>query len=262
MNIYMRELKSGIKSFLIWTISIGALVAICIFMYPEMEGMMGDVNDIFSSMGAFSAAFGMDRLGLGTLLGFYSVECGTMLTLGAALYAAMAGTAIVGKEEKGRTAEFLFAMPVSRRRVLSEKLGALMTEMMLFHIVNFLFSIVSIVAIGEEIPVKDLLLLHSSYLFMTIAVASLCFLLSVFNATANTGSGMGLALAMYFINLMANISDKAKALSWVTPFSFTEGADIVLEGKLDGVRIILWMGLSIVAIASGFAYYSRKDLKS
>ena len=114
-----------------------------------------------------------------------------MLTLGAALYAAMAGTAIVGKEEKGRTAEFLFSMPVSRRRVLSEKLGALMTEMVLFHIVNFLFSIVSIVAIGEEIPVKDLLLLHSSYLFMTIAVASLCFLLSVFNATANTGSGMG-----------------------------------------------------------------------
>ena len=73
---------------------------------------------------------------------------------------------------------------------------------------------------------------------------------------------MGLALALYFINLMANISDKAKALSWVTPFSFTEGADIVLERKLDGVRIILWMGLSIVAIASGFAYYSRKDLKS
>ena len=36
MNIYMRELKSGIKSFLIWTFSIGAMVAICIFMYPEM----------------------------------------------------------------------------------------------------------------------------------------------------------------------------------------------------------------------------------
>ena len=82
MNVYKRELKSGIKSILIWTISVSAFIAICVFMFPEMKGKMDSVSDIFASMGAFSSAFGMDRLGMGTLLGFYSVECGTIMALG------------------------------------------------------------------------------------------------------------------------------------------------------------------------------------
>ena len=137
MNVYKRELKSGIKSFLIWTISIAAFIAICIGMFPEMKGKMDSVSDIFASMGAFSSAFGMDRLGLGTLLGFYSVECGTIMALGAALFASMVGSVMVGKEEKGRTAEFLFSLPIKREKVMGEKYLALITEMVMFHIIAF-----------------------------------------------------------------------------------------------------------------------------
>ena len=61
MNVYKRETKSGFKSFLIWTISISAFIAICIFMFPEMKGKMDSVSEIFASMGSFSAAFGMGQ---------------------------------------------------------------------------------------------------------------------------------------------------------------------------------------------------------
>ena len=114
MNVFKREIKAGIKSFLVWTISVSAFISVCVFMFPQMEGKMDSVSDIFASMGAFSSAFGMDRLGLGSLIGFYSVECGTIMALGATLYAAMVGSQMVGKEEKGRTAEFLFSMPIKR----------------------------------------------------------------------------------------------------------------------------------------------------
>ncbi|MDE6738666.1 MAG: ABC transporter permease, partial [Lachnospiraceae bacterium] len=76
MTLIKHELKQGWKSLLIWTISIGFFVAICVFMYPEMESEMEGVNEMFSSMGSFTAAFGMDRLNFGTLIGFYAVECG------------------------------------------------------------------------------------------------------------------------------------------------------------------------------------------
>ena len=39
------------------------------FLYPEMKGEIEDMNEMFSSMGAFSSAFGMDRLNFGTLIG-------------------------------------------------------------------------------------------------------------------------------------------------------------------------------------------------
>ena len=79
MTLVKHELKQGKISFLIWTASIGFLLAICIFLFPEMKGQMDSVNDMFASMGSFTEAFGMDRLNFGTLIGFYAVECGNVL---------------------------------------------------------------------------------------------------------------------------------------------------------------------------------------
>ena len=52
-----------------------------------MEG----IQNVFASMGAFTAAFGMDRLNFGSLVGFYAVECGNILGLGGAFYASLCG---------------------------------------------------------------------------------------------------------------------------------------------------------------------------
>ncbi|MBQ3920658.1 MAG: ABC transporter permease, partial [Firmicutes bacterium] len=65
MTVVKHELRRGRTSFWIWTGSIGFLLAICIFLFPEMKGEMDSVSDVFSSMGSFTDAFGMDRLNFG-----------------------------------------------------------------------------------------------------------------------------------------------------------------------------------------------------
>ena len=59
MTIVKHELRQGKLAFLIWTGAIGALLATCVFLFPEMKGEMEGVSDLFSSMGSFTAAFGM-----------------------------------------------------------------------------------------------------------------------------------------------------------------------------------------------------------
>ena len=100
MTLIKHEIKQGKISFMIWTASIGVLMMICIFLFPEMKGQMEDVSDVFSSMGSFTEAFGMDRLNFGTLIGFYAVECGNILGLGGAFYASLCAVGILGKEER------------------------------------------------------------------------------------------------------------------------------------------------------------------
>ena len=73
MTIVFHELKQNRVSFAVWTAAIGFLLAICVFMYPEMKGEMNGVTDMFSSMGSFTEAFGMDRLDFGSFIGFYAV---------------------------------------------------------------------------------------------------------------------------------------------------------------------------------------------
>lgn len=104
MTILRHELRQGWKQLAIWTGCIGFFVVICVLMYPQMEQQMTDVSAMFASMGSFTAAFGMDRLNFGTLTGFYAVECGNILGIGGALYAAMTGAGMLSKEEQTGTA--------------------------------------------------------------------------------------------------------------------------------------------------------------
>jgi ABC-2 type transport system permease protein len=122
MTIFKNELKFSRTALLIWSLSIGLLIAACVFMYPSMKSEMDDVNKLFSSMGSFSAAFGMDKLNFGTLIGFYAVEGGSILGIGGAFFAAVTAINALMKEERNRTAEFLMTHPVSRARVITEKL--------------------------------------------------------------------------------------------------------------------------------------------
>ena len=106
MTLVKHELRQGKTAFAIWTASISFLLVICVFMFPEMRGEMDAVGNMFASMGSFTAAFGMDRLNFGTLIGFYSIECGNILGLGGAFFASLICVSSLSKEEKDRTAEF------------------------------------------------------------------------------------------------------------------------------------------------------------
>ena len=160
MTLVKHELKQGKISFLIWTASIGFLLVICIFLFPEIKGQMSGVSDMFASMGSFTAAFGMDRLNFGTLIGFYAVECGNILGLGGAFYAALCAIGILSKEEKDGTAEFLLTHPVSRCRIITEKLIAVLFQITAMNLIIYALSVGSIAAIGENIPWKEINLLH------------------------------------------------------------------------------------------------------
>ena len=84
MTIFKQEIRSQKLSIIIWSLSIGLLIAACVLMYPEMKSEMDDVSKMFASMGSFTAAFGMDKLNFGTMLGFYAVEAGNILGIGGA----------------------------------------------------------------------------------------------------------------------------------------------------------------------------------
>ena len=73
--IFIRhELRQGRNALILWTASIGFLIAVCILLFPEMKAQMEGVSALFASMGAFSRAFGMDKISFGALTGFYAVE--------------------------------------------------------------------------------------------------------------------------------------------------------------------------------------------
>lgn len=260
MTIVKHELRQGRLSFLIWTGGIGLLLGICVFLFPEMKGEMEGVGQLFASMGSFTAAFGMDRLSFGTLIGYYAIECGNVLGLGGAFYAALSGVGILSKEEKDRTADFLLTHPVSRARILTEKLAAVFLQITAMNLILYSLSVGAMAAIGEEIPWKELNLLHLAYLLLQLELAGLCFGISAFLRKGSAGAGLGLAAMMYFLNLIANIAEAASFLKYITPFGYCDGADIVTNGRLDGTMAAVGAAIGIGGIVIAYWNYTRKDI--
>lgn len=260
MTLIKHEMKQGRLALAIWTISIAFLIVICVLLFPEMESQMNEVNDMFASMGSFTAAFGMDRLNFGTLVGFYAVESGNIMGLGGAFFASLLAIMVLSKEEKDHTAEFLLSHPVSRIQVITEKLLAVLLQIILLNVIVWALSVASIAAIGEEVPWKELNLLHLSYFLMQLELAGICFGISAFIRKGSGGIGLGIAAIMYFLNIIANITEKAEFLKYITPFGYTEGADIVDNGTMDTKLVLIGMVYALIGIAAAYWNYNRKDI--
>ena len=150
MTLIRHELRQGRTPLLIWTAAIGFLLAICVFLFPEMKGQMEGVSKIFASMGSFTAAFGMDRLNFGTMIGFYAVECGNIMGLGGAFYASLCAVGMLSKEEKDHTAEFLLVHPVSRVRVITDKLITVLLQITAMNIIVYGLAVGAIAAVVDR----------------------------------------------------------------------------------------------------------------
>ena len=261
MTVFFQELKRNRLSLLIWTAVIAFMLCVTVAIYPQMAGQMADVTKAFSDMGAFSTAFGMDKLNFGTLTGYYAIECGNVLGLGGAFYAALTGAGMLAKEESGRTAEFLLTHPVSRRRVTAEKLLALAVLITAMNVAVYGLAAGSMLMIGEPVPWKELNLLHAAYFLMQLELGAVCFGISAFLRKGSAGIGLGVAFLMYFLNLIANITDSVKFLKYITPFGYCDGAEVVSSGRLDGAMLAVGAGLAVLGILAAFWQYERKDIR-
>ncbi len=261
MTFIRHELRQGRLAFWIWTSVIAFMMAVCVFLFPEMKGQMDGFDEMFSSMGAFTDAFGMDRLNFGTFIGYYAIECGNVIGLGGAFFAALCGAGMLSKEERNRTAEFLLTHPVSRVRIVTDKLIAVLIQVIAQALILYVICIGSIAIIGENIPWGDISLLHFAYLLLQIELACICFGISAFLRKGSVGVGLGVAMLMYFMNLIANIADAAEGLKYITPYGFTDGADIVTNGCLDVPVVLIGMSFAVLGIFVAYRKYCSKDIQ-
>jgi ABC-2 type transport system permease protein len=260
MTIFKQEIRSQKLALLIWSGAIGAFVAICVFLFPNLGKEADKASEMFSSMGSFSAAFGMDKLDIGTISGFYAVESGNILGIGGAFFAAIVGISALMKEEKERTASFLFMHPASRKRIISEKLVSTAVIIVLLNAVIFIFAVGSLAAIGEIGALKDIGLIHVAQMLLQLEIAGICFGISAYIKRAGIGIGIGIAAFLYFLNIVANMTSDAKALKYITPFGYTEGSDIISTHSIELKYLIPGMIFMTIGIVIGYIKYMKKDL--
>ena len=262
MIILKREILSQKIAILIWGLAIGIMVGVCVLVYPQMESQMDQIGDMMSSMGAFTKAFGMDQLNFGTLTGFYAIECGNILGIGGAFFAAIIAVTALMKEERDRTAEFLLTHPVSRLRVITEKLISVFAIIVIMNLIVLVCAVISLLTIKGEVKWGTVLLFHLAFLLLQFEIAGICFGVSAFIGKFGAGIGIGLAAMLYFMNVISNLSADAKFLKYITPYGYTDGATIANSHRLEGKYILPGLCFMVIGIVLAYIKYTRKDIRS
>ena len=259
MTVFKKELRANLAGFLIWTACVGGLMTMCVWMYPSFAGSMDEVTDLFAGMGGFSSAFGMDKLAFGSIMGFYGTECGTIIGLGGAFFAAVTGMGLLAGEEGGHTAEFLLTHPVSRTRIAAEKLAALAVMILALNAACAACGLGSILGIGEEPVWGDLLKYHGTQLLMQLEIGGICFGLSSLLRRSSYGLAIGAAMGLYFLGIFINMDTSLEPLRFVTPYYYAEAAR-VFAGEPLADAVAAGCGLGALGAAFGLWRYGRKDI--
>ena len=115
--------------------------------------------------------------------------------------------------------------------------------------------------IGEAVPWKEVNLMHLAYYCLQLELGGICFGVSAFLRKGSLGVGLGIAVMLYFANLISNMAEVARGLRYITPFAYCDGADIVTNGNLDLLLLGIGFLFTAVGIGSAFWKYCRKDIQ-
>lgn len=262
MNIFIHELKTYRKSTIIWSLSLIAIMIIFMSMYSTFaEDAKGFMKIVENYPEAIRNAMGFNQENFFTILGFYSFPL-SFITLCAAIQAMNLGTSIINKEVREKTADFLLTKPVTRTKILTAKLLAAFVSIVVTNI--FYFAAASFVALQvqtDDFSLKIFLLLSLTIFFIQLIFLSLGIIISVIVQKIKSVLTVSLAtvFAFYFVGMFSNTTgDEVKR--YFSPFKYFDTAYIMKHSSYETTFLIAGAVIIILAIATSYVVYSKKDI--
>ncbi|MEK7757270.1 MAG: ABC transporter permease subunit [Planctomycetota bacterium] len=262
-NIYKHEFRTRLKSVVIWSLAVTAILIFYFSFFSVFADQAALMNEMLAKFPPeMRAAFGLDKMDLATVLGFYSFIF-LFVQLCLAIQASNYGFGLVSIEENELTADFLLSKPVSRTQVLTSKLLAALTSLTLTNLVVWVSSFVAIALFREDReyePGTLLLLLLSIVIFQLFFLSvGLVISLLVKRVRSVTPYALGLGFGSYVLSAFSGVFGEV-VLELITPFKHLDAASIVKHGAYDTPLVLLNVAVTLVSLAVSYWLYIRRDI--
>jgi ABC-2 type transport system permease protein len=263
MNIFLKELKFHRKSLIFWSIGVFLMVASGMAKFEAYSSSGQSINDLMADIPkSLRAVLGFSDLDLTKASGYYGMLF-LYLLLMATIHAAMLGATIIAKEERDKTTEFLFVKPVSRSKIITAKLLAAFTNIVIFNLVTFVSSIILLgkYSDGEAVNGEIAILMASMFilqvLFMVIGSA-----LAAVKKKPKTAASVatGILLLTYILSIVIDLNENIEGLRYFTPFKYFEAKNVMYGSGLDVIFVVISLILILSLLVVTYVYYKKRDL--
>ena len=262
-SVALKTLRDLRRGFLWWSLGLAGMVAMMVAVYPTvrdnpaLDRLVQQYPEALKAFvgfgGEFDYASGAGYLG-SELFSF-------MVPLLLLLAAIGAGARAVAGEEEAGTLELLLSCPVSRRRLVLEKLGALAVEVAGLGAVLLLSLWIGARAVAMDVSVAHLAAATASAVLLALAYGALALLLGA--ATGRRGLTVAVvaaaAVAAYLVASLAPLVGALEPAKLASPFYHYSASDPLREGLAAGHSLLL-LGIAVAAgLLAPFAL-ERRDV--
>ncbi len=262
MNIIKRELRANLKSMIIWIISVSLMVLVWMIKYESFAGNPA-INDLIDALPKeLMNLMGMGNVNLSTLGGYVgAISIYLYLLLG--IHAALLGSSIISKEERDKTAEFLFSLPASRKKIMTGKMISAVIIIAVINILVFISMILSTLSYDKDESFYGFIALMflGVFLFQLIFLSLGMLISSLIKNYKKSGNiSVGILIGTFLLSSLMDMVGGVNFLKYFSPFKYFNSADILSKMTLDPIFVMLSLLIIGIGVVGSFLVYPKRDL--
>ena len=262
-NVFLKTLADARRSLVWWSLGLIGMAALMIAVYPTVRDnpdLNKMVQDYPEALKAFIAFGGdVDYVSGAGYLG--SELFSFMVPLLLVVVAVGAGArATAGEEERG-TLDLLLANPLSRRRLVVEKVAALAAELGLLALVLWLSLLVGSELVSMEVSAAHLGAATTAAALLAFAFGAIAVCFGALTGRRGVAIGVAAAggVAAYLVNSLAALVDFLEPVRKASPFYHYVASDPLRDGLALG-NVAFLVVLAIAAAGLAALFFDRRDL--
>jgi ABC-2 type transport system permease protein len=264
MNILWQELKFYRRSTIIWIVTLSVMVFGFLSIFRSFSADVEQAKHLLSAYPPQVLAALNLQVGIFfTIYGFFAYLL-TFIWLAGSIQAMNLGISVLSKEISGKTADFLLSKPVTRVKVLTEKLTAVFT---LIVLTNTFFLISAYASAKFFSPTsfdnKIFFLVGGTLFFVQLVFLAIGFFLGVVVPKIKTVAAYSLPIVFSFfiISAFGSVIGK-KEVDYVTPFKYFNASYIVDHSGYEPKYLWIIFGIIIFCVIGSYLIYLRKDIQA
>lgn len=233
-------------------------------LYPAFTKDVAVVKQLLESLPpALKDALGISLETFFSIYGFY-IYILTYVFLGGAIFAMNLGVATTSKEERDKTADFLLTKPVNRSNILSAKILANISSILIVDICFFIAALLMARSVaGASFSPKTFLLISLILLFIQLIFLALGTLLSTVLPKIKSAIAVSLltVFAFFIISMLGSVLGD-EAVRYITPFKFFDPLYVVSHNGYETTYLTLEVIIITLSISSSYLFYNRRDIEA
>ena len=254
-TIWSKSLRDYRVAILCWGIGLGLLMTVGLgTATPVVLASVASLAPLLHFLG--------DAYAIQTPEGYVTFRyLGIVLPLLLSIWSILAGAGLVRREEERGTIDVLLATPQPRSRLLLEKIGALVTTLLLIA-VFFALGIMAGEARLQHIGFNRALLTGLNLSMFAFFFGMVALLLSQF--TISRGVAAGGASGLLLMTLLFDITGREVPGSWVqylSPFYYyTLNRPLIPTFHDTPASVLLLIGLSVLCVVGSLILFVKRDI--